>query len=370
MLRRKISGRLRLSDAEARTVVQLEHMLATVDVEQPGWPGFLEALHQELQVDLTNVYSLGSRTGRLQIESCQLIGAPVPVAAVRALWNRTLGELPTRRHGLYDPERPEEPQRNVLHEPGRFHDVARGLVNWRKLGITPEAREQFLRATEATRHLFRLVDGEHLHQLRVLVCDGPSLLAWFGVLQERPFTARQRRIVEALIPAVHQRLRLDRALDDAKVATAGLAAALEQLGAAAFVVDGRGSVVHANSAARVTLEEAGATTELAALRARDGVQITRIAAPGLGEHHLVIARRPADELATRVESAALRHRLTPRQTQVLTQLALGRANKVIAAHLGCAENTVELHVTLLLRKLDVGSRAEAVARLWGQGPPS
>jgi DNA-binding NarL/FixJ family response regulator len=67
---------------------------------------------------------------------------------------------------------------------------------------------------------------------------------------------------------------------------------------------------------------------------------------------------------SRAARLAREHGLTPRQAQVLAHLAAGKANKTIAAHLGCAENTVEFHVTGLLSKCACESRAELVARFW------
>lgn len=52
--------------------------------------------------------------------------------------------------------------------------------------------------------------------------------------------------------------------------------------------------------------------------------------------------------------------LTPRQTQVVRLMATGLRNKQIAARLGVSEKTVKMHRSLLLRKLDVRSSAEAV----------
>ena len=43
-------------------------------------------------------------------------------------------------------------------------------------------------------------------------------------------------------------------------------------------------------------------------------------------------------------------------------LATGLSNKEIAASLGCAENTVEYHVSALLRRYRVRSRVELVAK--------
>lgn len=54
--------------------------------------------------------------------------------------------------------------------------------------------------------------------------------------------------------------------------------------------------------------------------------------------------------------------LRPKQRSVLNLLATGLSNKEIAASLGCAENTVEYHVSALLRRYRVRSRVELVAK--------
>jgi DNA-binding NarL/FixJ family response regulator len=53
--------------------------------------------------------------------------------------------------------------------------------------------------------------------------------------------------------------------------------------------------------------------------------------------------------------------LTQREQQILELLADGLGNKQIAARLGITTNTVKSHLELLFDKLDVSSRAEAVA---------
>ena len=55
-------------------------------------------------------------------------------------------------------------------------------------------------------------------------------------------------------------------------------------------------------------------------------------------------------------------RLTNRQRVVLTMLARGAPNKEIATSLGISEKTVRNHVSAIFSTLNVGSRAEAVAR--------
>jgi len=53
--------------------------------------------------------------------------------------------------------------------------------------------------------------------------------------------------------------------------------------------------------------------------------------------------------------------LTPRERELLGQLALGLTNNEIAKALGVSPNTVKFHLRNLYEKLDVRNRAEAVA---------
>lgn len=58
--------------------------------------------------------------------------------------------------------------------------------------------------------------------------------------------------------------------------------------------------------------------------------------------------------------------LTPRERDVLVHLTAGLQNKDIAAQLGCAPRTVEIHVTHILRKSGTSGRTELVARVLGE----
>jgi len=53
--------------------------------------------------------------------------------------------------------------------------------------------------------------------------------------------------------------------------------------------------------------------------------------------------------------------LTPRETDVLRQVAAGESNGQIAARLAISINTVERHITNIYRKIDARGRAEATA---------
>ena len=59
--------------------------------------------------------------------------------------------------------------------------------------------------------------------------------------------------------------------------------------------------------------------------------------------------------------------LAERELEVLQHLVAGHRNRTIATSLGISENTVKFHVRNLFRKLDVGSRTEAIALAHSQG---
>jgi DNA-binding NarL/FixJ family response regulator len=59
------------------------------------------------------------------------------------------------------------------------------------------------------------------------------------------------------------------------------------------------------------------------------------------------------------EPGSTREALTPRESEVLRLIALGRANKEIARELGIGDRTVKAHVGSVLAKLQLQSRTQA-----------
>lgn len=113
-------------------------------------------------------------------------------------------------------------------------------------------------------------------------------------------------------------------------------------------------------ACRALGDEDGARLELEAARAE---------LEALGAAHDV-AR--LDDLAGRPPSREA-HGLTPRERQVLAQLATGRTNRAIAKALFISEKTVARHVANIFRKLGLSSRAAATAYAYEhdlQDPPT
>ncbi len=59
--------------------------------------------------------------------------------------------------------------------------------------------------------------------------------------------------------------------------------------------------------------------------------------------------------------------LTPRELEILSHVAVGQSNKLIARELNITDGTVKLHVKAILRKLGVHSRVEAAVIAVEQG---
>jgi len=58
--------------------------------------------------------------------------------------------------------------------------------------------------------------------------------------------------------------------------------------------------------------------------------------------------------------------LSPREDDVLREIARGASNKEIARTLDIAETTVKIHVQHILRKLNLSSRVQAAVYLAGR----
>src|ERR1700754_2631064 len=71
--------------------------------------------------------------------------------------------------------------------------------------------------------------------------------------------------------------------------------------------------------------------------------------------------RVPEEIAPEMPGHANDDELTPRETQVLTHVAMGEANRDIAVALGIAEETGKAHMKSILAKLSANDRTHAVA---------
>ena len=256
----------------------------------------------------------------------------------------------TARHprgwAAYDAFRPEPEQRN------------RALSVYRFLGR--ERLESLPAYQVMTRHGFGRRD-----QLRVLVCEGATLLAWIGVLRPSPFTPRDVSVLQRLVPHVRRRLLLERRIAEAGFYRSAMEAALEALPRPAFLLRARGEIVTANAPGRLALERWKTGPMPCLLRGDERFERTRLRAVGYPEHVLVVQRAKAGPpTAEQAQRASAEWEVTPRQAEVLSWVLQGATNREIAGALGCAVHTVELHVSALLEASGTATRAELVSRAW------
>jgi len=75
--------------------------------------------------------------------------------------------------------------------------------------------------------------------------------------------------------------------------------------------------------------------------------------------HPIIAKKLLEEFQNPPEDPEIYETLTPRELEVLTQIAQGLENKEIAEQLVVSEATVRTHVSNILSKLHLASRTQA-----------
>jgi two-component system, NarL family, nitrate/nitrite response regulator NarL len=108
-----------------------------------------------------------------------------------------------------------------------------------------------------------------------------------------------------------------------------------------------------NGAKGYLLKEMEPDDVVAALR--EIVKGETVVAPNLTQ---ILARVVKGEPILETEPSPIDD-LTPREAEILSLLAEGQSNKVIARNLGISDGTVKLHVKAILRKLNIHSRVEA-----------
>ncbi|HET7786902.1 MAG TPA: LuxR C-terminal-related transcriptional regulator [Myxococcales bacterium] len=363
-----ISG-YRPAARENAGIRNLTARLSTIsEHEEPATRWLVPALRERLDTEIALAYRIEDAPGGPELRDYCASGMPFTPAEVALDMQRLVR---TGRWGLFDPLRPEAPQRNLVVDLGRYRALLAEPTPPRGLGI---GRAEIDRARA---NLDRVLDELPVLkfcfveecEMRVLVCDGAALLAWVGVLQADPFSPRQRWALESIVPALRRRLALEQVMERAPVATAALGAALDAIPAAALILTEQGKILHANAAGRRWASEkpndlkAAISESLRAGHPDARLSLTRVEAPDRRPLFLAIAQS-TDALVLRTRTAAARWHLTARQAQVLSLLAQGKANKSIAAELSCALHTVEIHVAALLEKAQCDSRSALIAHLW------
>ncbi len=361
----------RLSTRDESNARELAHLLGRVEEGAPPVLGtFVRELRTLLGTDRALAYAVTPTADRYELRFGHWAGFTRAPSELNSMMTASLATVHAP-WALYNPGRPEGPQRNrvvVIPRPAALRAPAAGAYLTR-LGLSACERDRYAaRMSRLDQAFLRRVGMHDHHVCRVLVCEGHHVLAWVGASQPTAFGAREQSLLRRLVPALQRRLRTDRLLGEGPLALAALPALLEAISAAAFVLAANGAVQHSNAAGRALLDGEGSDTRDAlagALRGRRGdVELSAIAAPGMPHAFLAVIRRSRGDAAVQIEAARRRFRLTSRQVEVLERVLRGDGNKEIAADLVVSVRAIELHVTALLEKLRVNGRAGLAGRIF------
>lgn len=329
----------RASNRDITLTREIESQLAAWRGDTSAIADILEPLHGALHAEKTFAYTFTTERGQPCVDAAfqyrmpNIRNFPQESRAFAHGWS------------AYDPTRPEARQRNRAVTMKELQRVAGGVG-----GLV------------ATTY-WKSKDLADRDQLRVLICDGPVAVAWVGGFRPGTFDAADRRALQRLVPALQRRLRLESRLRDGDLARATMFAALERLGAPAFVASANGRVQHANSAGQVMLDKdrASVTALLTEGIAQSKPGFTPLQTNGMARHYLATLSTP--EPKARAATAADAWSLTPRQREILDLLVEGCSNQVIAACLAISVRTVEVHLSTIYQRVGVEGRGALLARV-------
>jgi DNA-binding CsgD family transcriptional regulator/PAS domain-containing protein len=343
-----------LARADLQQIESIRAELRTIRIGEPSAvETVLEEVRELLGTDVVSFYTVGERGDGYELTRWHQNGGDL---ACGPLLSTAIRRTPRSPMFYYDAFRTPADQRNRPIE-------ATAWIDRHVPGTWAQSR--------MCREVLAPI-GLHRHkQLRVLVCEGPSLLGWFGALQPRKVTRRQVLLMRALVAPMQQRLAIERHLGEAPRSSNALQRALDHVGVAAFVIGARGRIHEANVAGRALLEHqradvVQALTEAAAGRPNKlGIEAVPLADRGVPGYSLALVRH--DDVETRVTTCVRTcveyWGLTPRQAEVLALATRGLANATIAAMLHVGERSIELHMTAIFDRAGVDSRAALVSRV-------
>ncbi|HTL33960.1 MAG TPA: LuxR C-terminal-related transcriptional regulator [Kofleriaceae bacterium] len=346
-------GRRALDSRDRQRVREIVDELAVVRLDEPrSVISLFPAIRDVVELDTLGLYSVRNRTGRWQLDWCEVKGE---LGIITSLLPRLFTRSATFPL-FYNPTAAPREQRNRVID----------AYEWITTNM-PGEWDGHPMCTDVLRPL----GAQQYRQPRALLCDGSTVIAWFGGVHSSEPTGRQVQLLGAFVEPLRRRLVAESRLRESAYATAALEVALERLGSATFVVDARGAVRHANRAGRALIDRDPATLKAALRQAAagrpSGLPVELVPIDDGGDARLWLAsvtETSADaRIAAAVAACRARWRLTPKQVEVLRYVVEGRSNTTIAGLLGCVERTVELHVTALLDKAGVDSRAGLVARV-------
>ncbi|TDD60590.1 LuxR family transcriptional regulator [Kribbella antibiotica] len=264
--------------------------------------------------------------------------------------------------------------------PGLAWPELPGLVRWRYL--EHGTRWTDLRAAGTAVNSFR---GRSAHILTVACWDRFGCWAWLDLWRSTPFTRAEQNQLGALAAVLTTGLRRAQArtftaapqetpggpaivvLDAdlrVRIRTPAAVEALEQLNPSEEVIPAAAY----NLAAALIAAEQGMPVGPAWSRVHlgSGRWITLRAARASGESDIVVSIEDSTP-AERLEVFGLAHGLSPREREVLTELATGIDSRGLAERLVLSRHTVDDHVKAVLAKTGSATRGALLARIAGTG---
>jgi len=332
---------------------RLDTLAGELGVVKIGAPSSIQAVIAELRVlsELDAIVCMCpvERTTGWAVERFECDNFPNDTKFRQA--STTYLERAPRRFGWFDAIRPEPAQRNVVLE---LDDLV--------------SRAE-LEASAAYAEVLVPLRLDHTFQVRALICESSSLLAWFGAFHSERASPRQIDLLIAMIPAMRRRLSIERRLEMCEMVSAALETVLEQLGVPAYVISMTGRVFESNQAGKALLETRRAEVSMSLRAALTQApaplpfEVTRFREHGGDDHWLAILRTKGTDarLAHALGMAATRLKLTPRQRDVLDLVIRGAATTTIAAALAISERAVEQHISAMFDRANVDSRAALVS---------
>ncbi len=336
------------SDTERARAIVAE--LDVLRLDQPSAiTTMLGSMRELLELDGMLCTTPVERTSGWGVDRFDVDNIPNPTK-FRHLTLQYLQHAP-RRIGWFDPVRPESEQRNLAFDLGEL--------------CTPEEHK----ASRGYREVLLPIGLHRHHVIRSLICDGGSLLAWFGGFSASAIDRRQRELLNTLVPTLRRRLATEQRLGAVARTSAALEAALEQLGVPAFVVGSNGRVHESNEPGRLLLQtrrsEVSQAVRAALAKKASPLEfeLTRLGMAGTSEHWLAVLRSKTSSvrITQAVARACTRFKLSPRQKDVLALVVQGESNATIATTLGVTERAVELHISAMLERAGVENRASLVS---------
>jgi DNA-binding CsgD family transcriptional regulator len=323
----------------------------------------MESIRELTGAEVASHYAIASDVRGARLAWVHAAGATREqvVCATTGVTGLSLGTTaPRPARVAYDPNLVEPVQRNAPMT----------LADMLHRGVASE--EGLIRVRDGVRGTVGLQECD---QLRVVLCEGPSMLSYLGLYRgaaRGAFGLREKRVLTKLVPVLVERLELEARVSGGGQLDSTLEATLEALGQPAWVVDASGRVLHANRSgeALLTTDRAGLCEQLrlALTGAARGVfRVAPLRASGLSRHSLVVARGTDEGVEARLRDRAVAWGVRPRGLEVLRRVVKGLSNVAIARELRITERTVEVHVSGLLEVARVENRSSLIAAFYGRG---